>query len=148
MTPLFGYGTFRKTAWRRAILGAEYPAQPATLRGYRRIAVASGYLSLRETVVDVQLVHGVVIELDAIGWHIADCWEEVPTYRRIDVEVNTMTGKIDAQAYVCARADDETAVDDDRHALISDAAVEAAIEAFGPKMRRIRRDAESGSDDG
>jgi len=72
VTRLFGYGTFRKTAWRNAILGAEYPAQPATLRGYRRTATESGYLSLRETVFDVRLVPGVLIDLDEIGWRIAD----------------------------------------------------------------------------
>ncbi len=92
MKPLFGYGTFRKSAWRCAILGAEYPAQPATLRGYRRIACASGYLSLRETLFDVALVNGALIELDEIGWQIADRWEEVPKYQRVDVVVNTMHG--------------------------------------------------------
>jgi gamma-glutamylcyclotransferase (GGCT)/AIG2-like uncharacterized protein YtfP len=148
VTPLFGYGTFRKTTWRDAILGAVYPAQPATLRGYRRVAIASGYLSLRETVADLQLVHGVLIELDAIGWSIADRWEEVPKYRRIDVVVNTMHGKVDAQAYVCARADSAMPVDDDCLTLLADAEVEDAIESFGPKMRRIRRDAEPPSDDG
>lgn len=148
MTRLFGYGTFRKAAWRNAILGAEYSAQPATLRGYRRIAVASGYLSLRETVFDVRLVPGVLIDLDEIGWRIADAWEEVPKYRRVDVVVNTMGGAVEAGAYICSRDDGATPVDDDCYALISDAAVEASIETFGPMMRRLRRDDEAPSDDG
>lgn len=139
MTPLFGYGTFRRTAWRAAILGAEYPAQPATLRGYRRIACASGYLSLRETLFDVGLVHGVLIELDEIGWSIADRWEEVPKYVRTPVVVNSMHGPVDALTYVCRDADEPTPVDDDCFAIISDADVDASIETFGPTMRALRR---------
>ena len=148
MTPLFGYGTFRKTAWRNAILGAEYPAQPATLRGYRRIALESGYLSLRETVIDVRLVPGVLIDLDEIGWRIADAWEEVPKYRRVDVVVNTMSGTVEASTYLASNDDSATPVDDDRYALISDAEVETAIETFGPLMRRLRRGDDERSDDG
>ena len=139
MKPLFGYGTFRKAAWRDAILGAQYPAQPATLRGYRRIACASGYLSLRETVMDVALIEGVLIELDELGWQIADRWEEVPKYHRREVSVNSMSGQVEALVYVCSDDRNATPVDDDRFALISDADVEAAIETFAPRMRALRR---------
>jgi hypothetical protein len=143
VTRLFGYGTFRRTAWRAAILGADYPAQPATLRGYRRIACVSGYLSLRETLFDVALVPGVLIDLDEIGWQIADGWEEVPKYLRTPVVVNSMHGPVDAVTYICADDRDAQPVDDDRFALIPDAAVEAAIETFGAKMRAMRRRASS-----
>ncbi|MDB5070849.1 MAG: hypothetical protein JWM87_1960 [Candidatus Eremiobacteraeota bacterium] len=141
MKPLFGYGTFRRTAWRNAILGAEYPTQPATLRGYRRIACASGYLSLRETLFDVNLIHGVLVELDELGWKIADRWEEVPTYGRVDLTVSTMNGPLEAIAYICSDDTDATPVDDDRLALITDADVERAIETFGARMRALRRHA-------
>lgn len=140
MKPLFGYGTFRHTAWRDAILGAVYPARPATLRGYRRIACTSGYLSLRETLFDVGLIHGVLIDLDELGWTIADRWEEVPKYRRIDVTVNGMDGPVEATAYVCADDAGATPVDGDRLALITDTEVEAAIEIFAPQMRALRSD--------
>ena len=135
MKPLFGYGTFRKAVWRAAILGAQYGAQPATLRGYRRVACASGYLSLRETVLDVGLIDGVLIELDELGWQIADRWEEVPKYHRLEVVVNTMGGPAEAWTYVCTDDSGATPVDDDRFALIPDAAVEASIEHFGPIAR-------------
>ena len=138
MTPLFGYGTFRRTAWRTAILGADYPAQPATLRGYRRIACASGYLSLRETLFDVGLVHGVLLDLDDVGWRIADRWEEVPKYVRAPVVVNSMHGPVAALTYVCADDAGEP-VDDDRFAIITDAEVEVSIETFGATMRALRR---------
>jgi gamma-glutamylcyclotransferase (GGCT)/AIG2-like uncharacterized protein YtfP len=137
--PLFGYGTFRRTAWRNAILGADYPAQPATLRGYRRIACASGYLSLRETLFDVGLIAGVLVELDELAWEIADRWEEVPKYSRIDVVVSTMSGPVEATAYVCSDDSGAAPVDDDRLALITDAEVEASIEKFGAVMRAVRR---------
>ncbi len=139
MKPLFGYGTFRKTAWRERILGVAYPAKPATLRGYRRIACASGYLSLRETVFEVGLIEGVLIELDELGWRVADRWEEVPKYRRADVAVNTMDGPLDAWTYVCADDTGAVPVDDDRFALIADAEVEASIAWFEPVMRAMRR---------
>ena len=142
-TRLFGYGTFRRTAWRNAILGAEYPAQPATLRGYRRIACASGYLSLRATLFDVGLIHGVVIELDEVGWRVADAWEEVPKYLATPVTVNSMDGPVDALTYLCANDEGATPVDDDRFALLTDAEVEASIEFFGKQMRHIRRSFES-----
>jgi gamma-glutamylcyclotransferase (GGCT)/AIG2-like uncharacterized protein YtfP len=136
--PLFGYGTFRRTAWRNAILGAEYPAQPATLSGHRRVACASGYLSLRETLFDVGLIHGVLVELDALGWAIADAWEDVPVYRRTDVVVNGMDGPVDATMYVCSDDAGAAPVDDDRFALLPDAEVDASIARFGAIARAIR----------
>lgn len=144
MKPLFGYGTFRRTAWRTAILGADYPAQPATLRGYRRIACASGYLSLRETLFDVGLIHGVLVELDELGWAVADRWEEVPKYRRVDVVVSSMAGPVEAKAYVCSDDSGATPVDDDCLALIADADVEQSIATFAPIMGALRRRAVEG----
>ncbi len=109
------------------------------MRGYRRIACASGYLSLRETVIDVGLIEGVLVELDELGWQIADQWEEVPKYYRTDVRVNSMTGPVEAVAYLCTDDRNATPVDDDCFALITDADVEAAIGVFGPMMRALRR---------
>ena len=139
MKPLFGYGTFRKAAWRERILGAAYPAQPATLRGFRRIACASGYLSLRETLFEVGLIEGVLVELDELGWRVADAWEEVPKYRRTTVVVNTMNGPVDAWTYVCSDDTGAVPVDDDRFALIAEADVEASIEWFQRVVRELRR---------
>jgi len=136
--PLFGYGTFRRTAWRNAILGAEYPVQPATLRGYRRVATGAGYLSLRETLFDVALIEGVLVELDDVGWRIADAWEEVPKYQPVDVLVNTMHGPRPALTYICAELGG-VPVEGDATALLTDVEVEASIEIFSLRMRRIRR---------
>ena len=136
--PLFGYGTFRKAVWRERILGAAYPAQPATLRGFRRIACSSGYLSLRETLFEVGLIEGVLVELDDLGWRVADAWEEVPKYRRTDVVVNTMCGPVEAWTYVCADDTGAVPVDDDRYALITDDEVEASIAWFERIARELR----------
>jgi hypothetical protein len=138
--PLFGYGTFRRADWRDAIFGAVYPAEPATIAGWRRIATPSGYLSLRETLPHLgsDLVQGVLIELDTVGWAIADAWEEVPIYERRDVEVNSMRGRVAATLYVHGFPDVSIPVDDERLALVDDAEVSAAIDAFAPKMRAIR----------
>ncbi len=140
--PLFGYGTFRKAAWRERILGTQYPAQPATLRGFRRIACASGYLSLRATLFEVGLIEGVLVELDELGWRIADAWEEVPKYRRADVVVNTMSGPAEAWTYVCSDDTGAAPVDDDRLALIADAEVETSIAWFERIVRELRRPAD------
>ena len=135
--PLFGYGTFRRTAWREAILGCAYPSQPATLAGYRRIATASGYLTLRETLLPIGLIEGVLIAVDEIGWQVADAWEEVPKYRRLAVVVNSMDGPLEALTYVCDEPDGPP-VEGDRLALLSDAEVSGSIAAFAATMRTIR----------
>jgi gamma-glutamylcyclotransferase (GGCT)/AIG2-like uncharacterized protein YtfP len=139
LKPLFAYGTFRRAAWRSAILGADYPERPATLRGYRRVACASGYLSLRETARDGGVVEGVLVDLDELGWRIADRWEEVPSYARTDVVAETADGPIEAVTYVCRADEGGTPLDDERCALIPDTEVEAAIDRFAPLMRAIRR---------
>jgi gamma-glutamylcyclotransferase (GGCT)/AIG2-like uncharacterized protein YtfP len=139
MMPLFVYGTLRDDGWRRAILGAEYPAVPATLAGWRRIATASGYLTIRRTLprLDVAPVEGALIVLDAVGCEVADAWEEA-RYERVDCSVNTMDGVVEAIVYVCAEDDEAMPVDDRRLTLLSDPHVEAAIASFESTMRAIR----------
>src|ERR1700726_3244975 len=128
MKPLFVYGTLCDAAWRRAILGAEYPAAPATLAGWRRIATSSGYLTIRCTLprLDVAPIEGALGALGAVGWGIADAWEEARS-ERVDGRGNTMDGAVDPLVYVCAEDDDATPVDDGRLALLSRAHVDAAI---------------------
>jgi gamma-glutamylcyclotransferase (GGCT)/AIG2-like uncharacterized protein YtfP len=99
MTPLFGYGTFHNPAWRRAILGADYPARAAQLHGWRRAVLASGYLTLiRDERHSAPPVAGVLLDLDDAGWRIADAWEEVPRYHRIAVRVESARGSVAAIA--------------------------------------------------
>ncbi len=139
MKPLFVYGTLRDAAWRRAILGADYPSAPATLAGWRRIATSSGYLTIRRTLpwLDAAPIEGALVALDAVGWEIADAWEEA-RYERVEVRANTMDGAVDAIVYVCAEDDDATPVNDGRLALLSRAHVDAAIASFEATMRAIR----------
>ena len=152
MKPLFAYGTLRDDAWREMLLGAHYPARPALLRGYLRVANASGYLSLRATGNPADTAVGVLIDLDAIGWRIADAWEdaavtysgngettsaEAVLYSRTDVRADTPDGAVEATAYVCPD-DAGDSVPDDRLALRPGREVEAAIAAFVPHMRRFR----------
>jgi gamma-glutamylcyclotransferase (GGCT)/AIG2-like uncharacterized protein YtfP len=129
--PLFGYGTFRKPAWRDAIFRAVYPARAATLHGWRRTATSAGYLSIART--PGAAVAGVLIDLDADGWAIADAWEDVPRYERVAVTVEADGGAVDAIVYVCVDRDAAVTIlddDDERCALLDDAAVEAAIRRF------------------
>jgi gamma-glutamylcyclotransferase (GGCT)/AIG2-like uncharacterized protein YtfP len=135
---LFGYGTFCRETWRRAIFGADYPAAPATLAGWRRAATPSGYLSVVRA--PGACVRGIAIALDAAGWKIADAWEDVPLYRRVTVRIETGGGPQSASVYVYrdAAALLPARIEDDTVALLDDAAVETAVARFAPRMRAIR----------
>lgn len=139
MKPLFGYGTLAHPAWRRAILGADYPARAARLHGWRRIALASGYLSLVPS--PHGIVEGVVIDLDRTGWLIADAWEEVPRYARIEATAHTEGGPLDAVIYVCEGETGGIPFEGDRFALLDDREVERSIGAFAPQMLALRAEA-------
>jgi gamma-glutamylcyclotransferase (GGCT)/AIG2-like uncharacterized protein YtfP len=139
MKPLFAYGTFRDPAWRKAILGADYPTRPATLSEWMRIAAPSGYLSVAKSQFDV--VSGIVIDLDDVGWQVADAWEDVPNYRRVAVTVRTIDEpQVAAEVYVFAgdNAPQLHPNDEDRFAMLPRADVERAITAFAPHMKSIR----------
>jgi gamma-glutamylcyclotransferase (GGCT)/AIG2-like uncharacterized protein YtfP len=134
--PLFGYGTFCHPAWRRAILGADYPTRAARLCGWRRVALASGYLSVVPSPGGV--VDGVVITLDQTGWRIADAWEEVPRYARVDATAQTESGPLDAVIYVREAEAGAAAFESDRFALLDDDEVERSISAFSREMLALR----------
>jgi gamma-glutamylcyclotransferase (GGCT)/AIG2-like uncharacterized protein YtfP len=136
MMPLFAYGTLRRAERRRALLGDDYPAEPATLAGWERVALAGGYLSLREH--RAGLVRGVLVALDDAGWAIADAWEEVPAYRRVEVLVTGAHGPVHAQTYVRPAPDAPAVADDDRDALLDEVALDAAIARFGPTAAALR----------
>jgi hypothetical protein len=136
--PLFAYGTLRHPRWRSAILGADYPARGARVRGWRPLALASGYLSVARD--EGAQLDGVLVALDEIGWRIADAWEEVPRYTRIDVVAENGTDRYAAQLYVHADAlgADARPFESDAFAALDDAAVEAAIARFAEQMRAMR----------
>jgi hypothetical protein len=138
MTSLFAYGTFCQPAWRRAILGADYPARPARVRGWRRVALASGYLSVVRS--GDALLDGVVVTLDALGWRIADAWEEVPRYARVEAVALTADGPLAAPMYVHASTVGAGAVPFEAAAFaaLDEGEVEAAIGRFAAQMRALR----------
>jgi hypothetical protein len=138
VSPLFAYGTFRHPAWRRAILGADYPARPARVVGWRRVALTSGYLSL---VPDAgAVVEGTLIALDAVGWRIADAWEEVPRYARVAVVAEADGAPCGAELYVHAAEIGAGASPfaSDAFAALDVTAVEDAIARFAEQMRALR----------
>ena len=137
--PLFGYGTFREPAWRVEILGADYPWEPAMLPGWQCVTFPSyEYLSVRRSEYD--LVEGVLVELDEVGWRVADAWEEVPKYLRIPVEVRTASDLVAARSYVFAGSHDDAVPLEDQNVLASIPAreVERSIRAFGGVRDAIR----------
>ena len=140
--PLFGYGTFRDPEWRVAILGADYPWEPAVLRGWQRVTFpAYEYLSIRES--PYEIVEGVLVELDETGWRVADAWEEVPKYVRIPVEARTASDLVVARSYVFAGSHDDAVPlgDDAVLASIPRRDVERSIRAFAKRRDAIRRSA-------
>jgi len=137
--PLFGYGTFRDPEWRVAILGADYPWEPAVLRGWQRVTFAAyDYLSIRES--PYEIVEGVLVELDETGWRVADAWEEVPKYVRVPVEARTASDLVVARSYVFAGSHDDAVPleDDGALASISRGDVERSIRAFARTRDAIR----------
>ena len=140
--PLFGYGTFRDPRWRREILGAEYPWEPATLPGWQRVTFPEyAYLSIRASEFD--FVEGVLVELDEVGWRVADAWEEVPKYVRVAVQARTPADVVSAHSYVFAGSHDAAVPleDDSVLASIPRADVERAIVVFARTRDAIRRSA-------
>jgi len=137
--PLFGYGTFRDTAWRCEILGADYPWQLATLAGWQRVTLPEyGYLSIRES--PFEIVEGVLVELDDVGWRVADAWEEVPRYHRIDVSARTSDGLVGAAAYAFSGNHEDARIVEDEALLaaISARDVERSIRAFKATRDALR----------
>ena len=138
--PLFGYGTFRHPRWRYEILGADYPWEHAVLRGWQRVTLpAYDYLSIRKS--EFGVVDGVLVELDEVGWRVADAWEEVPKYVRVPVEVRTAGGLlIEARSYVFAGSHEGTVPleDDGVLAAIPDRDVQRSIFAFARIREEIR----------
>jgi Gamma-glutamyl cyclotransferase, AIG2-like len=136
---MFGYGTFCDAAWRTAIFGADYPWEAASLVGWRRIAIPDrGYLSIARSELDV--VDGVLVQLDEIGWRIANAWEEVPIYRRVPVDVRTTTGPVAAFVYVFDNPIGAQPFDHDGElAVLSRIDVERSIRSFQPTRDALRR---------
>lgn len=139
MIPLFAYGTLRDWTWRHALLGAEYPAEPATLPGWERVALPGyGYLSIRRN--PAAAVDGVLIALDSTGRETTDAWEEVPRYGTVAVNVHTAHGTVAAFAYVYAGEHDgaEPFGDTTRFAALCRDDVEREIAAFAARRDAIR----------
>ena len=135
-TPLFAYGTLRNPLWRSTILGADYPARRATLYGWTAVALASGYLCAIPR--SQSSLGGALIDLDDLGWRIADAWEEVPRYRRTPVVVETRSGSVAAAIYVVPAITVGAPIDGERFAALDDARVAQAIAAFTPTMQALR----------
>lgn len=129
MTTLFAYGTLRRPAWRRAVLGADVPSVVARLPGWRRVGLRSGYLSIREAA--GAFVDGVLLlDLDARARRRIEAWEEVPRYVARAVTVLGGGANVAAMVYVCDEEPATLDVPGERDALLDDAAVERAIATF------------------
>jgi len=133
---LFAYGTFLDPWWRPAILGEDYPVRRAVLPGWRRCALDNGYLTIAPC--EGGVVNGLLVELDPIGWRVADAWEEVPKYVRTPVVARTAEGRVDALAYVAGDGLVAAPVPETWLALITAREVESSIAIFARTMRRVR----------
>jgi gamma-glutamylcyclotransferase (GGCT)/AIG2-like uncharacterized protein YtfP len=87
---IFAYGTLRDPGYQRALFDRELPLIPARLDGWMTVVAEGGFL----TIVPVagEAVDGDVIVVDDAALRVADAWEEVPLYERIEIDANVAVG--------------------------------------------------------
>jgi gamma-glutamylcyclotransferase (GGCT)/AIG2-like uncharacterized protein YtfP len=98
MLPLFAYGTLRDADYQRALFDRTYPMRPATVTGFIVLSTGGGYLAA--TPRESGSISGAIVELDAAGYAIADAWEDLRVYARIEVEANGEDGPQRCLMYV------------------------------------------------
>jgi gamma-glutamylcyclotransferase (GGCT)/AIG2-like uncharacterized protein YtfP len=82
---LFAYGTLRDAEYQAALFGRALPTRPATLPGWLAVVAEGGYLTVVRAAGET--VSGDLVTLDDAQLAIADAWEEVPLYERLQVDV-------------------------------------------------------------
>ncbi len=102
MLPLFAYGTLRDAEYQRELFGRTFPTASAVVRGFRVTVGGGGYLAAVPQPDGV--VRGSIVELDAAAYAIADAWEDLAVYQRIDVVATTDAGA-DRRAFIYVRFD-------------------------------------------
>jgi len=102
--PLFAYGTLRDVDYQRELFGRTFPMRAARVHGFVVVTTPSGYLAA--TARRGASVDGMLVELDGAAYHMADAWEDLAVYARIDVDAQLPGGTaLGCPMYVQSAAD-------------------------------------------
>jgi gamma-glutamylcyclotransferase (GGCT)/AIG2-like uncharacterized protein YtfP len=92
MIEVFAYGTLRDPQYQRALFDVTMPMRPALLDGWLVVVHEGGFLTLVRA--PGETVAGDLVALDDETLTIADAWEEVPLYERLQSEARTAAGEL------------------------------------------------------
>jgi gamma-glutamylcyclotransferase (GGCT)/AIG2-like uncharacterized protein YtfP len=90
MLPLFAYGTLRDPEYQRELFGRTYAMQPATVDDFAVVSTGGGYLAA--TASPGAMVRGALVALDEAAYAIADEWEDLAVYERIETDARLANG--------------------------------------------------------
>jgi gamma-glutamylcyclotransferase (GGCT)/AIG2-like uncharacterized protein YtfP len=108
--PLFAYGTLRDPDYQRELFGRTYQMHRAWVAGYIARVSRSGYLAAAPRL--GALIDGAIVEIDAAGLAVADAWEDLDVYDRIEIDAQRADGRIvRCWIYVIADVDGPPVVD-------------------------------------
>lgn len=89
--PLFAYGTLRDAEFQRELFGRSFPMDDARVAGFAVVSTAGGYLAAIAK--PGASVAGALVHLDAAAYAIADAWEDMSVYERIETRADVPGGR-------------------------------------------------------
>lgn len=126
--PLFAYGTLRDPDYQRELFARTYPMKRAVAIGFIAVVAEGGYLAAMPR--DGARIEGALVEFDAAGYAIADAWEDLAVYDRIEIEAMYQDGR-PQRCFIYVQTDAQgPPVTDERLADRSRAEVVADIRRF------------------
>jgi len=91
MLPLFAYGTLRDPDYQRELFDRTYHMHRAFVADYIVTHSPTGYLAAVPRAGN--LIDGAIVEIDAAGLEVADAWEDLDVYDRIEVDAYLPDGR-------------------------------------------------------
>jgi gamma-glutamylcyclotransferase (GGCT)/AIG2-like uncharacterized protein YtfP len=138
LLPLFAYGTLRDPDYQRELFGRTYQMHRAIVADFMVTSAATGYLAA--TPQPGFTIDGAIVEIDEAGLAIADAWEDLDVYDRVEVDAWRPDGRdVRCFMYVIAGAGGP-AVIDARLTDRSRAEVIADIRRFRAALARNREE--------
>jgi gamma-glutamylcyclotransferase (GGCT)/AIG2-like uncharacterized protein YtfP len=96
---IFAYGTLRDAEYQQALFDRALRTRPAVLPGWLVVIAEGGFLTLVPAAGET--ASGDLVTVDDAALAIADAWEEVPLYARLEVEAHAGDGAtVTASVYV------------------------------------------------
>jgi gamma-glutamylcyclotransferase (GGCT)/AIG2-like uncharacterized protein YtfP len=92
MLPLFAYGTLRDPDYQRELFARTFKMEPATVSGFAIRSTGGGYLAAAPQ--PGAAIAGMLVDLDAAAYVIADAWEDRSVYDRVEVQACRADGRL------------------------------------------------------